>query len=110
MNLGLSAKDYAVIKYIQRCGSCTLNELLDHFDISIEHRLDILTELGLIKAFHESSPFVYRLTHKGFAAFYDHVDGIKQERRRFIVKSILVPIVVSAMTTGLISLLKWWLP
>lgn len=130
----LTTKDYELLLFISKFDSVSRTEIhskMKHKVDSIDYRLSQLSEVSYngrfavknssfikeefdsfqnsIGEFIYTSKHSFHITDFGKKVLQDYKVHIKEERFEFLKKSVLVPIIVAALTTVVIHLLKYWL-
>lgn len=130
----LTTKDYELLLFISKFESVSRTEIhskMKHKVDSIDYRLSQLSEVSYNGRFAvKDSSFIkeefdsfqdsigsviytsknsFHITDFGKKVLQDYKVHIKEERFEFLKRSVLVPIVVAALTTVVIHLLKYWL-
>lgn len=130
----LTTKDYELLLFISKFDSISRTEIHSKMKRkvdSIDYRLSQLSEVSYRGRFAvKDSSFIkeefdsfqnsigettfiskdsFHITDLGKKVLQDYMVHIKEEQFEFLKRSVLVPIVVAALTTLVIHLLKYWL-
>lgn len=130
----LTTKDYELLLFISKFDSISRTEIHSKMKRkvdSIDYRLSQLSEVSYRGRFAvKDSSFIneefdsfqnsigettfiskdsFHITDLGKKVLQDYKVHIKEEQFEFLKRSVLVPIVVAALTTLVIHLLKYWL-
>lgn len=113
----LSKRTVELLRYINQNPGVGLIMLLNVFNMDYEPRLNDLIDCELISDWKDklkdtdSGNYLgaYVITNKGVAFLKDIDDDSRTERKNFIRRSIITPIIVAAITASSVDLLKWML-